>query len=60
MPACNNREIVTVRDVTRTAVAMKQSSKHVSAEINMRNNGDVFSVRSVPRGYREDREPCES
>jgi hypothetical protein len=54
MPARNNRGIVTIRDVTRTAVAMEQLSKQVSEEMNTRNNrGAVFSMRSVPRGYKE-------
>jgi hypothetical protein len=40
-----------MRDVTRTAVAMEQLSKQVSVETNTRNSrGNVFSVRSVPRG----------
>jgi hypothetical protein len=38
MPARNSRGIVTIRNVTRTAVAMEQLSKHVSAETNSRNN----------------------
>jgi hypothetical protein len=43
--------------VTRTAVAMERLSKYVSAETNMRNNiKAVFSVRSVSRGYRNDKE----
>jgi hypothetical protein len=45
-----------IRDVTSTAVAMEQLSKQVSAETNTRNNrGAVFSVRSVPRGYKQDK-----
>jgi hypothetical protein len=57
MPARNNRGIVTMRDVTRTAVAMEQLSKQVSEEMNTRNNRRaVFSVRSVPRGYKQDKE----
>jgi hypothetical protein len=45
LTARNNRRIVTIRDVTRTAVAMEQFSKHVSAERNSRNNRtDVFCV----------------
>jgi hypothetical protein len=44
-----------MRDVTRTAVTMEQSSKRVSAEMNTRNNKDVLSVRSVPRGYKKDK-----
>jgi hypothetical protein len=59
MPARNNtrRGIVTIRNVTRTAVAMKQLSKQVSAETNTRNSrGAVFSVRFVPRGCKKDKE----
>jgi hypothetical protein len=56
MPASNNRGIVTKRDVTRTAVAMEQLSKRVSAEIISRNNRKtVFSVRYVQRGYKKDK-----
>jgi hypothetical protein len=56
MPACNNRGVVTKRDVTRTAVAMEQLSKHPSAEENTRNNRrTVFCVRSVPRDYKKDK-----
>jgi hypothetical protein len=56
MSARNNRGIVTIRDVTRTVVAMEQLSKHVSAEMNSRNNRRaVFSVRSMSRGYNKDR-----
>jgi hypothetical protein len=55
MPASNNRGIVTIRNVTRTAVAMERLGKHVSAEPNSRNNGDVFwAVRAG--GYRRDKE----
>jgi hypothetical protein len=40
----------------RIAVAMEQLGEHVSAEKNSRNNRRaVFSVRSVPRGYNEDK-----
>jgi hypothetical protein len=57
MPSRNNRGIVTIRDVTRTAVAMERLGKHVSAETNSRNNRRaVFSGRSMPRGYEKDRE----
>jgi hypothetical protein len=42
--------------VTRTAVAIEQLSKRVSAETNSRNRKAVFSVRSVPRGYKKDKE----
>jgi hypothetical protein len=42
--------------VTRTAAAKKQLSKHVSAEKKTRINRTVFSVRSVPRGYKKDNE----
>jgi hypothetical protein len=43
--------------MTRTAVAMKQLSKQVSAETNTHNNtGAVFSVRFVPRGCKKDKE----
>jgi hypothetical protein len=45
-------------DVTGTAIAMEELSKHVSAETNTRNNrGVVFSVLlSVPRGFKKDKE----
>jgi hypothetical protein len=57
MAARNNRRIVTIRDVTRTAVAVEQLKKHVSAEANIRNNKRaVFSVWSVPRVYEKDKE----
>jgi hypothetical protein len=43
MPARNNREIVTKRDVTyTTAVGMEHLSKHVSAGRNTR-----FNIRAV-------------
>jgi hypothetical protein len=42
MPARDNRGTVTIRDVTRTAVAMVQLSKHVSTETNSRNNMSCF------------------
>jgi hypothetical protein len=55
MPSRNNRGIVTKQGVTRTAVAMEQLSKHVSAEKTTRNNGRVlFSVRPIPRGYKKE------
>jgi hypothetical protein len=38
MLARNNRGIVTMRDVTRTAVAMEQLSKHFSTDTNSLNN----------------------
>jgi hypothetical protein len=42
---------------TRTAVVMEQLSKHVSAGANTRNTRRaMFSMRSVPRGYRNDKE----
>jgi hypothetical protein len=44
MPVRNNRGIVTKRDVSRTAVGMKQLSKH------------VFSMPSGPKGYKKDKE----
>jgi hypothetical protein len=50
-----NREIVTIRDVTRTAVAIERLGKHVSAETNRRT---VFLMRSVPRDYKKDNELC--
>jgi hypothetical protein len=55
MPTRNNKGIVTIRDVTGIAVAMKRMDKHVSVETNSRNNRRyVFSVRSVPSGYKKD------
>jgi hypothetical protein len=57
MPARNNKGGVTIRDVTHTAVSMEQLRQYVSAEANTRNNGGaVFSVRSMPRGYKKDKE----
>jgi hypothetical protein len=57
MPACNSRGIVTIRDVTCITVAMERLCKHVSTETNSRNNRKaVFSVRSVPRAYKKDKE----
>jgi hypothetical protein len=32
MPTCNNRGIVRIQDVKRTAIAMEQLSKYLSAE----------------------------
>jgi hypothetical protein len=61
MPARNNGGIVTIRDVTRTAVSMERLGKHISAETNSRNSTRaVFSVRSVPRGYTKDKEDLKS
>jgi hypothetical protein len=37
-PVRNNRGIVTIQDVTRTAVAMEQLSEHVSTYMNTRNS----------------------
>jgi hypothetical protein len=57
MSASNNRGTVKKRDVTRTAVAMAQLSKHASAETNSSNNRRVvFYVRSAPRGYNKGKE----
>jgi hypothetical protein len=57
LPASNNRGIFKKQDVTRTAVAMEQLSKHVSAGTNTSNNRrSVFSVRTVPTGYKKDKE----
>jgi hypothetical protein len=57
MLARNNRRIVTIRYVTRTAVAMEQLSKYVSAGTNMRNNrGALLSLQSMPRRYKKDKE----
>jgi hypothetical protein len=59
MPARNNRGIATIQDVTCKTVAMEQLNKHVSAEENTRNSGGAaLSVRSVPRGYKKDKEDC--
>jgi hypothetical protein len=53
----NNRGIVTKRVVTLTAVAMEKLSKHVSVETNTRNNRRaMFYVRSMPRGYKKEKE----
>jgi hypothetical protein len=58
MLARNNRGIVTIRDVTRTAVAKEQLRKHVSVDMNPRNNRRaVFSMLPVPRGYIKDTSP---
>jgi hypothetical protein len=52
-----NGGIVTKQDVTRTAIAMEWLHKHVSIEINTRNNRRaVFSVQSMLRGYKKDKE----
>jgi hypothetical protein len=56
MTARNNKGGVTIRDVTRTAVAMKQMSKLVSAEMNTCNDkGAVISMLSMPRSYKKDK-----
>jgi hypothetical protein len=56
MPAYNNRGILTIQDVMRTAAAMEQLGKHVSAETNSCNNRRaVFSVPSMPSGYKKDK-----
>jgi hypothetical protein len=56
MLANNNRGIVTIRDVTRIAVALEQMNKHASTETNTSNNRrDVFSLPFVPRGYKNDK-----
>jgi hypothetical protein len=44
MPAHHNRGIVTIRDVTRTAVAMEQLSKHAR-----NSRSAVFCIWSAPR-----------
>jgi hypothetical protein len=55
MLARSNRGIVTIRDVTCTAVAMERLVKHISAEANSCNNRRVvFSVRSMPRDYKKE------
>jgi hypothetical protein len=62
MPAGNNSGIVTIRDVTHTAVAMEQLNKYISAETISRNiRRALFSV-GPPRRYitRELRESLES
>jgi hypothetical protein len=57
MLARNNGGIVTIRDVMFTAVARERLGKHVSGATKSRDNRRaVFSVRSLPRGYKEDRE----
>jgi hypothetical protein len=57
MRARSNKVGFTTRDMTRTAVATERLCKHVSAETNSRNNRRaVSSVRSVPRGYKKDKE----
>jgi hypothetical protein len=56
MPALNNRGIITIRDVTRTAVALERLGKHAFAKTNSRNKRRaMFSLRSVPRGYKKDK-----
>jgi hypothetical protein len=55
MLACNNSGIVTTRVVTHIPSAMERMGKHVFAE-NLRNNRTMFSVRSVPRGYKKYKE----
>jgi hypothetical protein len=57
MSARNNRGGITIRDVRLAAVAMEQLSKCISSKTNARNNRSVvFSVLSVPRGYKQDKE----
>jgi hypothetical protein len=58
MPSSNNRGIVTIGDVTRTAVTIEKLSKHVSSATNTRNNKRVvFSVlRSLPSSYEQHKE----
>jgi hypothetical protein len=65
MPAHNNRGIVMTRDVTRTAVAMKQLIKHARnirrAVFSMwsvppQKIEKPFSASSVPRSYKKDKE----
>jgi hypothetical protein len=59
MSARDNRGIVTILDVTRKAVVVEQLSKYVSVETNTltcNNRRDIFSVRSVPRDYKKDKE----
>jgi hypothetical protein len=57
MPASNNGGTVTIRDVVRTAVAMEQLSKHISAEMNLCNKRRaMFSVLCVPSGHKKDKE----
>jgi hypothetical protein len=58
-PSRNSKGIVIMGDVTRTAIAMEQLSKHVSKETNYCNNKRaVFSVQSAPKGYRNKRTSC--
>jgi hypothetical protein len=53
----NNGGTITIRDVTRTAVAMERLVKRVIAEMNSRNNRkSVFSLRSLLRDYRKAKE----
>jgi hypothetical protein len=57
MPARKNRGIFAIPDVTRTAVAMERLDKRISKKMNSRNKRKaVFSVRSVPRVYKKDKE----
>jgi hypothetical protein len=57
MPARNYRGIDTLKNVTRTAVAMERLGKHISAETISRNNRRaLFSLRSMPKGYENDNE----
>jgi hypothetical protein len=58
MIARNNRGIVTIRDMTDTAVAMVQLSTHFSADRIHAPIEELFSVRSVSRGYKKDKEDC--
>jgi hypothetical protein len=46
-----------IRDVTLKAVTMERFCKHVSAQKNSRNNKRaLFSVRSMPKVYKKDKE----
>jgi hypothetical protein len=59
MPTCKKRGFVTIRDVTRIAVAMKRLDKHVYEETNLHNTRrTVFSLRSVTMGYKKCKENC--
>jgi hypothetical protein len=56
MPARDNTGNVTIRVVTRTAVAMKQMSKHFSAETNSRNNRRAVFCAVRTEGLKKDKE----
>jgi hypothetical protein len=56
MPKRNNRGIVTIRDMTRTAVATSDWISTFPRRRIHATTEQLFSVRSVLRGYKNDKE----